>query len=164
MTSRAMVSLRVAATPKCAFEVFIQQIGIWRRPNPLFHFTPRSPGALAFEPGLGGRFTETSADGEAFEIGRIIAWEPGIRLAFTWRQATFTPEQITEVEVRFEPVDAETRVTVESRLGYGSPGACCSSYHPRSHFPAPPWGMVADPFISLPALPFRRPRACWRKS
>jgi uncharacterized protein YndB with AHSA1/START domain len=84
LTSRVMVSLRVAATPERAFEAFTQQIGIWWRPNPLFRFTPRSPGTLALEPGLGGRFTETSADGEAFEIGRVIAWEPGIRLAFTW--------------------------------------------------------------------------------
>jgi uncharacterized protein YndB with AHSA1/START domain len=115
MTSRVMVSLRVAATPERAFEAFTQQIGIWWRPNPLFRFTPRSPGTLALEPGLGGRLTETSADGEAFEIGRVIAWEPAIRLAFTWRQASFTPEQITEVEVRFEPVDGETRITVEHR-------------------------------------------------
>jgi hypothetical protein len=50
-----------------------------------------------------------------FEIGRIIAWEPGVRLAFTWRQATFTSGKITEVEVRFESVGNETRLTVEHR-------------------------------------------------
>lgn len=115
MTSRVLVSLRVVATPERAFEMFIQEIGAWWRPNPLFQFTPRGTGALAFEPSLGGRFTETFADGETFMIGRITAWEPGVRLAFTWRQATFTPEQITEVEVRFEPVGKETRVTVEHR-------------------------------------------------
>ena len=32
---------------------------------------------------------------------------------FGWRQATFAPSQDTEVEVRFEPVGEETRVTVE---------------------------------------------------
>jgi uncharacterized protein YndB with AHSA1/START domain len=50
-----------------------------------------------------------------FEIGRITAWEPGSRLSFTWRQASFSPEQITQVEVRFEAVGEETRVTVEQR-------------------------------------------------
>jgi activator of HSP90 ATPase len=50
-----------------------------------------------------------------FEIGRITVWEPGVRLAFGWRQASFTADQHTEVEVRFEPVGAETRVTVEHR-------------------------------------------------
>jgi uncharacterized protein YndB with AHSA1/START domain len=68
---------------------------------------------LAFEPGLGGRFTETFADGEVFEIGRITAWQPGARLAFTWRQASFAPDQVTQVEARFDRIGDQTRVTVE---------------------------------------------------
>ena len=36
-------------------------------------------------------------------------------LVFGWRQAAFAPGQDTEVEVRFEPVGDETRVTVEHR-------------------------------------------------
>jgi hypothetical protein len=40
-------------------------------------------------------------------------WEPGARLAFTWRQASFRAEQTTFVDVRFEAVGAQTRVTVE---------------------------------------------------
>ncbi|MEI9963534.1 MAG: SRPBCC domain-containing protein [Caulobacteraceae bacterium] len=50
-----------------------------------------------------------------FEIGAITAWEPPARLAFGWRQAGFAPGQHTEVEIRFEPVGEETRVTVEHR-------------------------------------------------
>ena len=68
---------------------------------------------LSFEPGLGGRFIESSGAGEIFEIGRITAWEPGARLAFTWRQASFAPDQVTQVEVRFDPIGDQTRVTVE---------------------------------------------------
>jgi hypothetical protein len=115
MTSRVIVSLRVAATPERAFEVFTRDVGLWWRPNALFHFTPRSPGVVSFEGELGGRFIETLPSGKVFEIGRITAWEPGVRLAFGWRQATFTPDQHTEVEVRFEPVGAETRITVDHR-------------------------------------------------
>lgn len=115
MTSKVLIALRVAASPARAFEVFTREIAAWWRPNVLFAFTPRSPGVLAFEPGLGGRFTETLANGHVFEIGRITAWEPGSRLAFTWRQASFRPDQITHVEVRFEPVGQETRVSVEHR-------------------------------------------------
>jgi uncharacterized protein YndB with AHSA1/START domain len=81
----------------------------------LFRFTPRSPGALAFEPHQGGRFTETLANGTIFEIGRIRVWEPGERLVFGWRQATFRSGQETEVEVTFETVGAGTRVTVIHR-------------------------------------------------
>ncbi len=115
MTSRVVVALRVKAAPERAFEVFTREIGLWWRPNPLFQFTPRSTGVLAFEPGVGGRFIETLPNGKVFEIGRITAWEPPLRLAFGWRQAAFTPDQHTEVEVRFEPVGEETRVTVEHR-------------------------------------------------
>ncbi len=115
MTSRVIVSLRVAASPERAFEAFTRDVGLWWRPNALFRFTPRSPGVVSFEGGVGGRFVETLPGGKVFEIGRITVWEPGVRLVFGWRQATFTPDQHTEVEVRFEPVGAETRVTVEHR-------------------------------------------------
>jgi len=113
MTSRILVSLRVGAAPDRAFDVFVRQINDWWQPNGLFQFTPRSPGTLAFEPALGGRLTETDSNGDVFEIGRVTAWEPSSRLAFSWRQASFAPEQVTHVEIRFEPVGKETRVTVE---------------------------------------------------
>jgi uncharacterized protein YndB with AHSA1/START domain len=67
---------------------------------------------IALEAGEGGRFTETLSNGKVFEIGRVTAWEPGSRLALTWRQATFAPDQMTTVEVLFEPVGEETRITV----------------------------------------------------
>ena len=48
---------------------------------------------------------------------RISGWLDCLRadLVFGWRQATFTKDQHTEVEVRFEAVGEETRVTVEHR-------------------------------------------------
>ncbi len=119
MTSRVIVSLRVKASTTRAFEVFTREIGLWWKPNDLFRFTPRSPGTLSFEPGPEGRLIETLPNGRIFEIGRILAWEPGARLAFTWRQATFRPDQGTQVEVLFEPVGEETRVTV-THLGWDS--------------------------------------------
>ena len=115
MSSKVLVSLRVKASPERAFAAFVDEIAVWWRANPLFAFTPRDPGVLAFEPGEGGRLTTTLASGKVFEIGRIRAWEPPHRLMFGWRQAAFEPGQDTEVEVRFEPVGAETRVTVEHR-------------------------------------------------
>ncbi len=112
MTSRVIVSLRVAATPAHAFEAFTRDIGQWWQANELFRFTPPSPGKIALEAGEGGRFTETLANGTVFEIGRVTDWQPGARLALTWRQATFAADQLTHVEVLFEAVGAETRVTV----------------------------------------------------
>jgi uncharacterized protein YndB with AHSA1/START domain len=115
MTSKVFVALRVKATPQRAFAAFVDEIGAWWRPNMLFQTTPRAPGRLAFEPGQGGRLTETLADGKVFEIGAIRAWEPPARLVFSWRQASFPPDLHTEVEVRFEPVGEETRVSIEHR-------------------------------------------------
>ncbi|HEX4304215.1 MAG TPA: SRPBCC domain-containing protein [Rhizomicrobium sp.] len=113
--SSILVSVRVRATPQEAFDLFTRDIALWWQPSPLFRFTPRPGGVLSFEPGTGGRFIETLPSGTVFVIGRITAWEPGARLAFGWRQATFTAEQNTTVEVRFEAVGDETRVTVEHK-------------------------------------------------
>ena len=115
MTSKVYVALRVKAPPERAFAAFVGEIGAWWRPNGLFQTTPRAPGVLAFEPGEGGRLTETLASGKVFEIGRIRVWDPPHRLVFSWRQANFPPELSTEVEVRFEAVGEETRVSVEHR-------------------------------------------------
>jgi len=115
MTASVIVSLRVEVSPLRAFEAFTQEIGRWWVPNPLFALTPRGDGRLAFEPGEGGRLVATFEDGAEFEVGRIDVWEPGHRLALTWRQATFAADQATYLDVRFEAVDDETRVTVEHR-------------------------------------------------
>ena len=111
--SAIIVSLRVKASRRDAFEVFTQEIGAWWRPNGLFELTPRGDGVLRFQDET--RLVTTLPNGKEFEIGHVIAWLPGERLAFTWRQATFAPDQITHVEVRFEPAGDETRVTVEHR-------------------------------------------------
>jgi uncharacterized protein YndB with AHSA1/START domain len=119
MSSRILVALRVPASPDRAFEAFTAEIGQWWRPNGLFQFTPRSPGVLSFEPGPEGRLVETLANGKVFEIGKVRAWEPPRRLVFGWRQASFAPDLDTEVEVTFEAVGAETRVTVQ-HVGWDS--------------------------------------------
>lgn len=131
MASRVVVSLRVKASPARAFAVFTEEIGAWWRPNDLFQFTPRSPGRLSFEGGEGGRLVETLASGKVFEIGRVKVWAPGQRLVVGWRQATFTPDQDTEVEVVFEAVGEETRVTV-THTGWDS---VPTQHVARHHFP-----------------------------
>src|SRR5258706_9394459 len=114
MTSRVYVALRVKASPERAFAAFVEEIGQWWRPNTLFETTPR-PGVLSFEPGEGGRLIETRAGGKAFEIGRILVWEPSVRLVFSWRQANFPIDLHTEVEVGFQAIGDETRVSIEHR-------------------------------------------------
>lgn len=115
MTSKVFLALRVPADPMRAFEVFTQEIGLWWQPSGLFKVSARGDGRLAFEPGADGRLFTTFEDGSIFEIGRISVWEPGRRLVFAWRQASFSADQSTEVEVSFEAVGEETRVSIEHR-------------------------------------------------
>jgi uncharacterized protein YndB with AHSA1/START domain len=118
MASRVVVALRVKAAPARAFEAFTAEIGQWWKPNALFAFTPREPGVLSFDGA--DRLIETRDGGKVFEIGKVTAWEPGVRLAFGWRQAAFTPDMATHVEVTFEAVgEGETRITV-SHVGWDS--------------------------------------------
>jgi len=117
MASRVVVALRVKASPLRAFEAFTAEIGQWWRPNALFAFTPRAPGVLSFDGRE--RLIETREGGKVFEVGRVSVWEPGARLVVGWRQASFTPDMATEVEVLFEAVGEETRVTV-NHVGWDS--------------------------------------------
>lgn len=68
---------------------------------------------LGFEPGAGGSVVE----GE-FQVGRIVSWKPGERILLRWQQADWQPEEVTEVELRLEPVNGGTRVVLEHR-GWG---------------------------------------------
>jgi uncharacterized protein YndB with AHSA1/START domain len=118
VSSRILVALRVPGSPERAFRVFTEETALWWRPNLLFNFTTPTSGEVAFEPPTQtapGRFIERSAAGEIFVIGEIKVWDPPKRLIFAWRQASFEASQATEVEVVFEQVQAETRVTVQHR-------------------------------------------------
>jgi uncharacterized protein YndB with AHSA1/START domain len=107
----AVTSTTVAADPHTAFEVFTGGIARWWRRGTHYWNDPGRGLRVEFEPGVGGRFLEVYDDG-AFEIGRVTAWEPGERLGFTWREATWDATAATTVDVRFEAVDGGTRVTV----------------------------------------------------
>lgn len=111
--SAVLVAIRVPATPEDAFDTFTDDIGLWWRPSAMFQLTPRGDGTLSFE--NRELLITTLANGKVFEIGRVTAWERGARLAFSWRQATFTPDQVTTVDVTFEAIGDDTRVTVSHR-------------------------------------------------
>lgn len=112
---RARVTTHVAVAPLDAFEVFTEEIDRWWRRGPKFRNSRRFEGKLAFEGGASGRLVERWGDDQVFEIGRVLAWEPGARLMFEWRGSNFGPEDVTEVEVRFEPTESGTRVVLEHR-------------------------------------------------
>jgi hypothetical protein len=116
MSAAVIVALRVVATPQAAFTAFTRDIGIWWQSHPLFQLSRCGDGTLRFDPaGPDGRLVTRFDDGREWEIGPVRHWLPGERLAFGWRLPSFRGDEATEVEVRFEAVGAETRVTVEHR-------------------------------------------------
>jgi uncharacterized protein YndB with AHSA1/START domain len=114
---RARVSAFVDAPPERVFHVFTAETDLWWRRGPRFRFGGARRGKLSFEPGLGGRLFEAFSDAptDVYEVGKVLAWEPGARLVLEWRLTNFAPGERTEVEVRFEPEDGGTRVTIEHR-------------------------------------------------
>lgn len=115
VTASAMVS--VAVPPDVAFEVFTAEIDRWwRRGLKYRHAAGR--GFIHLEPRVGGRLFEQH-DGPpvtVVECGRVLAWDPPARLVFTWRNATFSETESTEVEVTFvATASGGTQVTVRHR-------------------------------------------------
>jgi len=111
------VSTLVTVDPATAFDAFTADIDRWWKRTPRYRVAPGQEGILRFEPGLGGRLVESWGPGpdEAFEVGRVLAWEHGRRLVFEFRFRTFGAGELTEVEVRFEREGDGTRVSLEHR-------------------------------------------------
>lgn len=111
---RAMVS--VAAPPALAFEIFATEIDLWWRRGLQYRHFGGERALIAIEPRQGGRVFESLGEqGPVHEIGRVLDWEPPVRLRFEWRLANFAPHERTEVEVLFQPQGEGTQVTVIHR-------------------------------------------------
>lgn len=113
MTRTPRASTVVATDPDTAFALFTDEIALWWKPSPRRKVGLRG-GTLFFEPGPKGRLCER-VEGEVFEVGRVLVWEPGERLSFAWRAPSFEADESTEVEVRFDRLAEGTRVSIEHR-------------------------------------------------
>ena len=113
--STATAAIEVPCDPDTAFDIFSGDIGIWWKPGTRYWNDSARGVELRLEPHVGGRLIEVhdAGTGDGFEIGRVLVWEPGKRLVFTWRQDDWPASEFTEVEVRFEPAGSGTLVTVE---------------------------------------------------
>jgi uncharacterized protein YndB with AHSA1/START domain len=110
-------SITVKADAARAFEVFTSRIGRWW---PRTHSIASSPPKdVVLEPRAGGRWFEIGEDGSQCDWGKVLAWEPPARLLLAWQIGAdwkYDPDLITEVEVRFTPVEGgATRVDLEHR-------------------------------------------------
>lgn len=63
---------------------------------------------MQFEAGVHGRVMEGST-----EVGRVIGWQPGEQILLEWHGADWLPAEVATVELRFEPIEGGTRVTLQ---------------------------------------------------
>lgn len=110
-------TVEVAVDPETAFALFTERIGDWYVGGPHAWRDPGRAVGMRFEPGVGGRWVEVwdAESGEGCEVGTVLVWEPGTRLVVAYRHPWLPPEPPTELEVRFDPVGAGTRVVLEHR-------------------------------------------------
>jgi uncharacterized protein YndB with AHSA1/START domain len=75
---------------------------------------------VVFEPTVGGRIYERTADGTEYNWGEILVWEPPKRLVYVWHIGSDRSDA-TEVEVTFTSQGDQTSVRIEhtgwERLG-----------------------------------------------
>ena len=109
----------VEAPQERAFRVFTENFD---QIKPREHnMLPVDIAESVFEPRAGGRVFDRGADGSECQWGRVLAYEPPDRLAFSWDisphwQIETDLERSSEVEIRFIPETADrTRVELVHR-------------------------------------------------
>lgn len=107
----------VDAPPGDAFAAFTDGIAIWWPRE--FTWSGQLLERIVIEPRVGGFCSEIGAGGMRLDWGRVAAWEPPHRLAFSWqvgpdRVPEVSPARASQVEVRFDARSGDrTRVTLQ---------------------------------------------------
>ena len=118
--------INVRCSIERAFEVFTSGIDGWW-PKQSHSVGEGDCVSVEFEPHAGGRIIEHDRDGSVCEWGRITAWDPPRRVAFTWHPG-FDPAQAGDVDVRFRADGANTSVVLE-HTGFERRGADAAEMH-----------------------------------
>jgi uncharacterized protein YndB with AHSA1/START domain len=109
MTEALRFTFDVDCAPEHAFDVWTSRIDTWW---PRDH-TVGDAALVQLVEGVGGRIYERGTDGTEHEWGRVTAWDPPRRLAYTWHIGREAADA-TDVEVRFVPAGpGTTRVEIE---------------------------------------------------
>ncbi len=110
--------IRVKAPPPRAFEIFTARMSDWWLKTHSINTTKSPIKDIVMEPREGGRWFERGEDGSECQWGKVLAWEPPARVLLAWQitsQWQFDPNLVTEVEIRFTPDGAGTKVELEHR-------------------------------------------------
>jgi len=110
MTDPLRITFDVACPADHAFEVWTSDFGTWW---PRDH-TVTGRGDVVLEGRVGGRIYERAADGVEHDWGEIVVWEPPEQLVYLWHIGQDRSDA-TEVQIRFIPRGALSRVEIEHR-------------------------------------------------
>jgi uncharacterized glyoxalase superfamily protein PhnB/uncharacterized protein YndB with AHSA1/START domain len=114
-------TVEVSADPQTAFTAFTDELDLWWVRGPINAYDSGRLVEMRCEPGVGGRILEVY-DGDALELARITAWEPGERVA--WQSSL----DDVSIDVRFEPTAAGTLVRLEATVAEGGADRGGSSF------------------------------------
>ena len=139
MADPVRCAVEVPLPPAAAFRLFTDELGAWWPPE----YTWSGPvlESIGIEPGEGGMCWERGPHGFRCDWGRVVAWEPGVRLAFTWqispaRVPEPDPGRASQVSITFGDV-ADGGSTVElvhdglERHGDGADGYAAAMGSPQ---------------------------------
>lgn len=112
-------SITVNLSVVAAFELFTEGLDRWW-PYKKYSVSGERTASCLMEPRQGGRVYELRDDGETFDWGKVLAWEPPHRLVLAWHPGRDS-ETAQEVEFRFTEQQGATRIDLEHR-GWASLG------------------------------------------
>jgi SAM-dependent methyltransferase len=95
MSIRTSIDLKLE--PSAAFDAIVGELS-----------TALAALGMQFEAGVHGRVLEG-----ATEVGRVISWQPHEKIVLEWHGADWQPAEVTTLELRIEPIEGGTRVTLE---------------------------------------------------
>jgi uncharacterized glyoxalase superfamily protein PhnB len=114
-------SVEVAADPETAFTAFTDELDLWWVRGPINAYDSGRLAEMRMEPGVGGRILEVY-EGDALELARITAWEPGERVS--WQSSL----DDVSIDVSFEPSAGGTLVRLEAMVAEGGEDRGGSSF------------------------------------
>jgi uncharacterized protein YndB with AHSA1/START domain len=112
-------TVTIAQTPSDAFTRFTDEMDAWWPSD--YSWSQDELVEIGIEPGVDGMCYEIGPHGFRCDFGRVLSWEPGSRLVFTWqispkREPVPNPDNASEVEVVFrEAEDGQTEVELTHR-------------------------------------------------
>jgi uncharacterized protein YndB with AHSA1/START domain len=111
--------LRVKASAQTAFDTFVAMGGWWVTGHSVIAQVYGTEQAdVVIEPQAGGRWYELGDNGQQYDWGRVLAWEPPARLVLCWQlnhEFLYDPNLETTVEVNFVADGDHTIIRFEHR-------------------------------------------------